>query len=122
MVRTWQNRTRAPNRSSTVSVRRTKDYGMWRPVASLAFGVRRRHDWHPAGNFALNQYRERLLTSCGLGRYIAADVEQALTHAGVIQCLVEGIAEHVANRLRRAFRGKQRKPRCRLKFRQPGLF
>src|SRR6266508_5835221 len=74
-----------------------------RPVASLAFGVRRRHDGHPAGNFALNQYRERLLTSCGLGRYIAADVEQTLTHAGVIQCLVEGIAEHVANRLRRAF-------------------
>jgi hypothetical protein len=56
-----------------------------RPVASLAFGVRRRHDWHPAGNFALNQYRERLLTSsCGLGRYIAADVEQTLTHAGVL--------------------------------------
>src|SRR5262249_41988235 len=73
-------------------------------------------------NFALNQYREWLLTSCGLGRYIGAEVEQTLTHARVIQCLVDGIAERVANRLRRALWGKQRKPRCRLKFRQPCLF
>src|SRR5262245_51415851 len=92
------------------------------PLASLAFDVRRRHDWRPAGNFALNQYREWLLTSCGLGRYIGAEVEQTLTHARVIQCLVDGIAERVANRLRRSLWGKQRKPRCRLKFRQPCLF
>src|SRR5262249_11608192 len=93
-----------------------------RLVASLAFDVRRRHDWRPAGNFALNEYREWLLTSCGLGRYIGAEVEQTLTHARVIQCLVDGIAERVTNRLRRALGGKQRKPRCRLKFRQPCLF
>src|SRR4029450_12324433 len=81
------------------------------PFASLAFDVRRRHDWRPACNFALNQCHEWLLTSCGLGRYIAADVEQTLTHARVIQCLVEGIAERVTNRLRRALGGKQCKPR-----------
>src|SRR5262249_2830971 len=92
------------------------------PLASLAFDVRRCHDWRPAGNFALNQYREWLLTSCGLGRYIGAEVEQTLTHAGGIQCLVDGIAERVANRLRRALGGKQRKPRCRLEFWQPSLF
>src|SRR5262249_26498041 len=86
------------------------------PLASLAFDVRRCHDWRPAGNFALNQYREWLLTSCGLGRYIGAEIEQTVTHARVIQCLVDGIAERVANRLRRALGGKQRKPRCRLKF------
>src|SRR5262249_56465095 len=80
------------------------------PLASLAFDVRRCHDWRPAGNFALNQYREWLLTSCGLGRYIGAEVEQTLTHARVIHGLVEGIDERVTDRVRHPLGGGQRTP------------
>jgi hypothetical protein len=47
-------------------------------ATSLALDVRCLDDWRPAGNFALHQRGGRLLASFGLGRYVAADVEQTL--------------------------------------------
>ena len=73
---------------------------------SLALDVRGLDDRSPPGNFTLHQRGERLLASCGLGGYVATNAEQAPAHARVIQCLINSIAELVANCLRRALRRK----------------
>src|SRR5437016_13606170 len=90
-------------------------------LTHLLFDVRCLDDWRPAGNFAPHQSNERLLTSFCLVRNVAADVEQALTHLVVVQCLIERIAEPIENRSRHVLRREQGKPSQSLEFRQPSL-
>src|SRR4030095_16984216 len=62
---------------------------------SLRLDVCRLDDWRPASNLALHQRVELLLASLCLTRNIGADVEQALAHVLVVQCLVERVGELV---------------------------
>src|SRR5215471_17553051 len=80
--------------------------------ASLRFDVRGLDDWRPAGNFALHQRGERLLTSFCFSRSIAADIEKALAQRVVVERRVERINQTVEYRLRCPLRRKQSKP-CR---------
>src|SRR5215471_6623084 len=85
-----------------------------RQPASLRFDVRGLDDWRPAGNFALHQRGEWLLTSFCFPRSIAADIEKALAHIEkalaqrvVVERRVERINQTVEYRLRCPLRRKQ---------------
>src|SRR5262245_652230 len=90
-------------------------------AASVVLDVRL-DDWRPTGNFALHQRGERLLTSLRLARNVTADIDQALAHVVVVQCLIQRVGKPVQYRSRHALRRKQRPPRQRLKFGQAGLY
>src|SRR5215475_9932181 len=83
-----------------------------REPVSLRFDVRGLDDWRPAGNFALHQRGEWLLTAFCFARAVAADIEKALAQSGVVEGCVERIGQTVEYRLRCPLRRKQSKP-CR---------
>src|SRR6516162_7415812 len=87
----------------------------------LGFGFRALNDRPPAGNFALHQRSEWLLTSLCRGRNGAAYIGKASARGVVVECLVERIGELVEDRLWYAFWRKQAVPRRSYKLRQPGL-
>src|SRR5262245_35330851 len=74
---------------------------------SLGFGVRGLDDGRPAGNFALHQRGEWLLTSLCLAWNVAADIDKTPAHVVVVECPVERIGELVEDRLGHALRRKQ---------------
>src|SRR5262252_10316927 len=89
--------------------------------ASFRLDVRGLDDRCPAGNLALDQSGERLLAAPGLVGNDAAEVEQPLARAFIVQRLVERVAELVEDWLWRALGGEQGVPRRRLELRQPRL-
>jgi hypothetical protein len=66
---------------------------------SLGFGIRGLDDRRPAGNFALHQRGEWLLTSLCLAWNVAADIDKTPAHVVVVECPVERIGEFVEDRL-----------------------
>ena len=57
------------------------------------------NDRRPAGNLALHQRVERLLTSLCLARNVTADIDQALAHVVVVQCLIQRVGKPVQYRV-----------------------
>jgi hypothetical protein len=68
----------------------------------LGFGVCGLDDRRPAGNFALHQRGDWLLTSLYLAWNVAADIDKTPAHVVVVECPVERIGELVEDRLGRA--------------------
>src|SRR5262249_3189215 len=89
--------------------------------SSLCFDDRPLDERRPGGYLALHQRGERLLTSLCLARNVTADIDQALSHVVVVQCLIQRVAKPVQYRSRHALRRKQGKPWQFLEFRQTSL-
>src|SRR5262245_33005721 len=94
---------------------------LWNVGKSLDVSLCGVDDRRPAGNFTLHQCGEWLLTSLCLARNGTADIDQALSHVVVVQCLIQRVAKPVQYRSRHALRRKQAKPWQCLEFRQPTL-
>src|SRR5262249_55325295 len=94
---------------------------LWNVGKSLDVSLCGFDDRRPAGNFTLHQCGEWLLTSLCLARNVTADIDQALSHVVVVQCLIQRVTKLVQYRSRHALRRKQGKPWQCLEFRQPSL-
>src|SRR5262245_52369653 len=81
--------------------------------------VRRVDDRRPAGDLALDERRERLLSALGFVRNVATQIEQPLARVIVIERLVERVRELVEDRFRRPLGSKQGEPARYSEVRQP---
>jgi hypothetical protein len=69
------------------------------PTLAQRIGMSSLNDRRPAGNLALHQRVERLLTSLCLARNVTADIDQALAHVVVVQCLIQRVGKPVQYRV-----------------------
>src|SRR5437867_5472553 len=102
----------APLRSPSII---SPDAPLWRLFS------RRLQDRRPARDLTLGERRELRLSAFSLGGNTGAEVCEAFLHARIIERLFERRRQPIEYRLRHVFRGEERPPRLRLKFRKSRL-